>query len=248
MTDQQYINYFEIVKEHIADASVYPFNIPAIQRLQKVTLHPKVTFIIGENGSGKSTLLEALAIQYGFNAEGGSRNFSFATKRTHSPLSDVLRIGRGGLRARDGFFLRAESFYNTASYVDDLEAEKPGLLGHYGNKSLHQQSHGESFFSLFMHRFSGRGFYILDEPEAALSPQRQLSFLVRMHELVGAQSQLVIATHAPMILAYPHAKIIELSLPEPRTVRFTDTEHYAVYKAFLNNPEGMLNQLGIYND
>lgn len=245
MIDRQYINYFEIVKEHITDKEVYPFSIPAIRRLRKVALHPNVTFVIGENGSGKSTLLEALAVQYGFNAEGGSRNFSFATKKTHSSLSDVLRIGRGGIKPRDGFFLRAESFYNAASYVDDLETEKPGLLRQYGNKSLHHQSHGESFFSLFMHRFHGQGLYILDEPEAALSPQRQLAFLVRLHELVQAGSQLVIATHSPIILAYPHARIIELSSAGAKVVSFTETDHYAVYKAFLNNPESMLAELGI---
>ncbi|WP_018628337.1 AAA family ATPase [Niabella aurantiaca] len=244
MIKRQYINYFEIVKEHTT-ADAYPFTIPAIRSLKKVFLHPKVTFIIGENGSGKSTLLEALAVQYGFNAEGGSRNFSFTTRKTHSSLSDFLRIGRGIIKPRDGFFFRAESFYNTASYVDDLETEKPGLLQHYGNKSLHSQSHGESFFSLFMHRFHGQGLYILDEPEAALSPQRQLAFLVRMHELVRAESQLVIATHAPIILSYPNARIIDLSLPKPGVVTFKETAYYTIYKAFFSDPAGMLAKLGI---
>lgn len=247
MIKKQYINYFEIVREKISDQNSYPFNIPALKNIAKVELHPHVTFIIGENGTGKSTLLEALAVQYGFNAEGGSKNFSFSTQRTHSPLSQCIRIGKGIIAPKDGFFLRAESFYNAASYLDVLQKEDPKkrALKAYGNKSLHEQSHGESFFSLFTHRFGGHGVYILDEPEAALSAQRQLAFLVRLHELVNMKSQFIIATHAPLLLSYPHSKIIELSDSGYKTIQFSDTEPFIVHKAFLNDPARMLKELGI---
>ncbi len=247
MIEKQYINHFEIVREKIADSNSYPFNIPALKNITKVELHPNVTFIIGENGTGKSTLLEALAVQYGFNAEGGSKNFSFSTQRTESPLSECIRIGKGIIAPKDGFFLRAESFYNAASYLDLLQKEDPQkrALKAYGNKSLHEQSHGESFFALFTNRFGGHGVYLLDEPEAALSAQRQLAFLVRLHELVNMKSQFVIATHSPLLLSYPHSKIIELSDSGYKTTSFSDTEPFIVHKAFLNDPARMLKELGI---
>ena len=247
MIEKQYINYFEIIREKIPDQNSYPFNIPALRSITKIDLHPHVTFIIGENGTGKSTLLEALAVQYGFNAEGGSKNFSFSTQRTDSPLSQCIRIGKGIIAPKDGFFLRAESFYNAASYLDVLQKEDPKkrALKAYGNKSLHEQSHGESFFSLFTHRFGGQGVYMLDEPEAALSAQRQLAFLVRLHELVNMKSQFVIATHSPLLLSYPHSKIIELTDSGCKITRFPDTEPFIVHKAFLNDPAHMLKELGI---
>ncbi len=247
MIEKQYINYFEILGEKAADKNSYPFNIPALKNISKIELHPNVTFIIGENGTGKSTLLEALAVKYGFNAEGGSKNFSFSTQRTDSPLSDCIRIGRGISTPKDGFFLRAESFYNAASYLDVLQKEDPQkkTLKAYGNKSLHEQSHGESFFALFTNRFGGHGVYMLDEPEAALSAQRQLAFLVRLHELVNMKSQFVIATHSPLLLSYPHSKIIELSDSGYKTIPFSDTEPYIVHKAFMNDPGNMLKELGI---
>ncbi len=247
MIEKQYLNYFEILGEKTADKNGYPFNIPALKNISKIELHPNVTFIIGENGTGKSTLLEALAVQYGFNAEGGSKNFSFSTQRTDSPLSGSIRIGKGIITPKDGFFLRAESFYNAASYLDVLQKEDPQkrALKAYGDKSLHEQSHGESFFSLFTNRFGGHGVYMLDEPEAALSAQRQLAFLVRLHELVNMKSQFVIATHSPLLLSYPHSKIIELSDAGCQAVQFSDTEPFIVHKAFLNNPGKMLKELGI---
>ncbi len=247
MIEKQYINYFELTRDKIADKNSYPFNIPALQNITKIDLHPHVTFIIGENGTGKSTLLEALAVQYGFNAEGGSKNFSFSTQRTDSPLSECIRIGKGIIAPKDGFFLRAESFYNAASYLDVLQKEDPEkkALIAYGNKSLHEQSHGESFFSLFTHRFGGHGVYMLDEPEAALSAQRQLAFLVRLHELVNMKSQFIIATHSPLLLSYPNSKIIELSDSGYKTIQFSETEPYIIHKAFLNDPANMLVKLGI---
>jgi len=164
------------------DEDVYPFNLPVVGTVDELEFHPKVTFLVGENGSGKSTLIEALAVAWGFNAEGGSANFSFGTRASHSPLHNFVRPIRSHKRAKDGFFLRAESHFNVATYVEDT-----GVSG-YGDVSLHEQSHGESFFALLDNRFRGEGLYILDEPEAALSPNRQLSFLARLHELVNRKS------------------------------------------------------------
>ncbi|HTH48245.1 MAG TPA: AAA family ATPase, partial [Candidatus Limnocylindria bacterium] len=192
-----------LLRERVTDFGKYPFNIPAIRTLERLTLHPAVTFFIGPNGSGKSTLLEAIAVKLGLNAEGGNRNLSFATQETHSPLHESLRLERRG-HFTDSWFLRAESFYNVASVVDDL-----GVTSGYGGKSLHAQSHGESFLALLTNRLRGNGLYLFDEPEAALSPQRQLSLLALLHRLVRQRSQLVIATHSPILLAYPHARIYE---------------------------------------
>ena len=220
------------------DDGAYPFNLPVLRGLSRLKLHPKVTFFVGENGSGKSTLIEALAVVWGFNAEGGSRNFNFGTRESHSPLHRYVRPVRGPLRPIDGFFLRAESFFNAASYIDEIDA-----AGSYGGRSLHAQSHGESFFALFDNRFRGDGLYILDEPEAALSPSRQLSFLVRMHELIQARSQFIIATHSPIILGYPDALIYQASDAGLEAVAYEDTETYSVSRGFLNHRETMLRTL-----
>ena len=218
----------------------YAANLPAIKTLQRLELHPHVTFFIGENGSGKSTLLEAIAVADGFNAEGGTRNFNFDSRASHSDLSKWVRVGRSprGRRRSDGFFLRAESFYNVAS-----EIEKLGLVGLYSDRSYHEQSHGESFIDLMTNRLRGDGLYLFDEPEAALSPQRQLAFLVAMHELVERESQFVIATHSPIIMAYPNAWIYEFGADGIQRVEYKETEHYRVTHAFLNRPEQTLRQL-----
>lgn len=238
-----YILSAELLREKIPNQE-YPFDLPVVKFLKKLEFHKNVTFLVGENGTGKSTLLEAIATQYGFNPEGGSKNFHFATQDTHSTLGDFIRIAKGG-KPRDGYFLRAESFYNLASNIDDLEKEQWGLLTHYGDKSLHEQSHGESFFSLFLHRLFGHWIYLLDEPEAALSPQRQLAFLVRLDELVKSGSQLIIATHSPILLSYPHAKIIQISENGFEEIEYKKTEHCQTYKTFLENPDSMLSKLGI---
>jgi len=182
-------------------------------------------------------LLEAIAIAMGFNAEGGSRNFRFSTRVSHSPLHEALKVQRGLKRPRDRFFLRAESFYNVATEVDDLGAQG------YGEKSLHELSHGESFMALVMERFFGNGLYILDEPEAALSPNRQLALLARMHDLVRDASQFIIATHSPILMAYPNAVIYTLENESIQKIDYTDTEHFVVTKQFLNNHEKMLEAL-----
>lgn len=240
---QHFILSAELVRDAIPHQE-YPFDLPVVKFLDKIEFHENVTFLVGENGTGKSTLLEAIATQYGFNPEGGSRNFHFATQETHSCLGDFIRLAKYW-KPKDGYFLRAESFYNLASDIDHLEKERPGLLMHYGNKSLHEQSHGESFFSLFMNRFGGSGIYLLDEPEAALSPQRQLAFLIRLDELVKSGSQLIIATHSPILLAYPHAKIIQITERGFEDIDYKKTDHYETYRAFLASPEKMMEKLGI---
>jgi predicted ATPase len=220
------------------DADRYPFNLPVVRNLDELEFHPKVTFLVGENGSGKSTLIEALALAWGFNAEGGSKNFNFATRTSHSELHRFVRPVRGTRRAKDGFFLRAESYFNVATTIEDL-----GVGDAYGDTALHEQSHGESFMALIEHRFRGRGLYILDEPEAALSPNRQLSFLARMHDLIGQDSQFIIATHSPIILGYPDAWIYQTSPSGLERVAYEDTDHFQVTRNFLNRREAFLDVL-----
>jgi predicted ATPase len=215
----------------------YAAELPAIKALTQLDLHPHVTFFIGENGSGKSTLLEAIAVADGFNAEGGTRNFDFASRATHSDLYKWIKLGRSvrGKRRNDGFFLRAESFYNVATEIENL-----GLVSEkspYGTLSYHAQSHGESFIDLMTNRLRGDGLYLMDEPEAALSPQRQLAFLGAMHELVLREAQFIIATHSPIIMAYRNALIYEFSASGIRPIAYRDTEHYRVTHAFLSRPE-----------
>jgi predicted ATPase len=227
------------------DPPVFPFTLPAIRSLARLALHPNVTFLVGENGSGKSTLLEAIAVGMGFNAEGGSRNFNFSTRASHSSLHEHLRYVRGIERPRDGFFLRAESFYNVSTEIERLD-EGPGgppIIDSFGGKSLHARSHGESFLTLFMERFGRQGFYLLDEPEAALSPQRQLALLSRLHDLVGQRCQFVIATHSPILMAYPNAVIYAFDEDGIREIAYEETEHYRVTHDFLANPARMLRVL-----
>lgn len=233
------------LKDHdFSGSDAYLSDIPAIRALTMLELSAApVTFFVGENGSGKSTLLEAIAIASGFNPEGGSRNFHFATANTHSGLHAHLRIARAPVRPQDGYFLRAESFYNVASNIDALDEGIGDLYRSYGGKSLHRQSHGESFLSLVLNRLGGNGLYLFDEPEAALSPTRQLSLLSAMHALVNENSQLLIATHSPILMAYPNAAIFLLDEEGVRQVAYEDTEHYQVMKHFIANPKRMLDVL-----
>lgn len=220
----------------------YPFTLPAVKSLSEVELHPNVTFLAGENGSGKSTLLEAIAVAFGYNPEGGTRSFNFSTESSHSSLGDYLTLVRGISRPKDGFFLRAESFYNVATYIDELDRELEGgkkIISSYGGKFLHQQSHGESFMALFLNRLTGKGLYILDEPEAALSPMRQMAFISRMHDLVCDASQFIIATHSPIIMAYPNAYILNVEQGY-EVIEYRNTEHYRVTYQFLTDTERML--------
>jgi predicted ATPase len=235
MISSQYIRSIRLNKEKVSNFKQYPFNLPAVKALSNLEFHPKVTFIVGENGSGKSTLLEAIAVQLGFNAEGGTKNFSFSTKSSHSELHDFVTAIKGFKTPNDGFFLRAESFYNVATAIDNYNVTES-----YGSKSLHEQSHGESFLALMMHRFGGKGIYILDEPEAALSPQRQFAVLTRIHDLVLDDSQFIIATHSPILMAYPDAWIYHCSERGISRIAYKDTEHYQITRDFLLNPERML--------
>lgn len=236
--ERLFVKAIRLERDLVGKFDEYPFCIAAIRHLHRLEFHPAVTFFIGENGSGKSTLLEALAIKLGYNAEGGGKNFDFATRETHSCLHEFLRLERGIGHATDGYFLRAESFYNLASQIEDL-----GVEYGYGKKSLHAQSHGEAFLALLLNRLQGDGVYLFDEPEAALSPQRQLSVLTLLHRLVYHQSQLVIATHSPILLAYPNARIYHFTEGGRAEVKYTETEHYQVTKDFLNRHERMLEVL-----
>ena len=243
---KHYLLSLSLCRDKVPAFTEYPYRLPVIRNLSTIEFHPAVTFFVGENGTGKSTLLEAIAVAMGFNAEGGTRNFSFATRESHSPLHEVLVLSKSLKRPRDGFFLRAESFFNVATEIERLDAEPaaaPRVIDSYGGRSLHEQSHGESFFALVTKRFSGNGLYILDEPEAALSPTRQLALLARMHQLVQANSQFIIATHSPILMAYPNASIFLLSEEKIARVKYTDTEHYAVTREFLNKHEVMLKEL-----
>lgn len=228
-----YLRAVRLERERVGDFGSYPFSIPAIGKLEELALDPKITFFVGENGAGKSTLIEAIAVLAGFNAEGGTINFNFGTRRSESELHQALRPIRSHRRPRDGFFLRAESFFNVAT-----EIERLGVGKNYGGKSLHEQSHGESFIALAMNRFDGHGLYILDEPEAALSPQRQLSLLTLMHDLIEARdSQLIVATHSPILMAYPNATIYLLGAEGIEQIAYEDTEHYRITRDFLSSPE-----------
>lgn len=235
------MNYIKGIKLNtMPPTSSYLAGLSAVQFLDTIDFlkfqHP-VTFFVGENGTGKSTLLEAIAIVTGFNAEGGSRDFRFSTKDTHSDLSAYITTIKTTI-PKDGFFLRAESFYNTASYLDETST-----LMRYGGVSFHKQSHGESFFSLITNRFEGNGLYLLDEPEAALSPQKLIALLVSINELVKQNSQFIIATHSPILMAYPDAEIMQFSETGIEKVSYQETEHYTITKQFLDCPERMLHHL-----
>lgn len=239
MLDKGYYQYIMDVKLDIrrSERVEYPLNLRAIKYLNTLEMHPNVTFIIGENGSGKSTLLEGIAIAYGFNPEGGSKNLNFSTMDSHSQLHNLLKVTKGVKHAKDGYFLRAESFYNVATSIDELD-----LANSYGGRSLHEQSHGESFMALITERFFGNGLYILDEPEAALSPTRQLALMRRIHELVEEDSQFIIATHSPILITYPNSIIYSLD-NNYAVLDYDQTEHFNIMRDFTIAPHRMVNYL-----
>lgn len=246
MISTQYVRNISLKREGIESFETYPFSLPAVRSLSTLELHPKITFLVGENGSGKSTLLEAIAVSLGFNAEGGTKNFRFGTRASHSQLNEFIRVTKGTRQPKDGFFLRAESFFNVATEIENLDAAPaygPPIINSYGGHSLHEQSHGESFLALMMNRFGGKGLYILDEPEAALSPQRQLAVLTRMHDLINDDSQFIIATHSPILMAYPDAWIYACSASGLTRTEYRDTEHYQITHDFIMHPERMLKVL-----
>jgi predicted ATPase len=246
MLATHFLQRITLLREKVASFDAYPFRLPSIRQLESLEPHPRVTFFVGENGSGKSTLLEAIAVSLGFNAEGGSRNFGFSTRDSHSELHEYLRLAKGYKRPQTGYFLRAESYFNLATEIEHLDAEPaagPPVIDSYGGVSLHEQSHGESFMALLTKCFGGRGLYLLDEPEAALSPRRQLAALARIHELVRDRSQFIIATHSPILMAYPDAWIYQFTGDGIERVAYEDTEHYQVTREFLTDPQAVLRDL-----
>ena len=237
--DRKFIREIRIDHAKIEHGS-YLNGIKSIQSTKKITFAP-LTFFVGENGSGKSTLLEAIAVGYGFNPEGGSKNFNFSTRDTHSELHKALTIVKGTVQAKDGFFLRAESFYNVASNIDDL-ADCEWRQKYFGG-SLHQKSHGESFMALVQNRFLGNGLYILDEPEAALSPQRILSLIIFIRQLIDKNSQFIISSHSPILLGIPNAKILSFDDGKIAEISYEETSSYRITKSFLNNREQFIKNL-----
>ena len=222
MSNAKYIS--SILFDDSLSENSYLNNLPIIKYLaenKELDFSSNITFFVGENGTGKSTLLEAIAVAYGFNAEGGTKNFSFSTKDTHSELSEHLTLTKRDF-AKDGFFLRAESLYNAATYIDEVKATH-----NYGNVSLHNQSHGESFLSIVQNRFSGNGLYLLDEPEAALSPMRLMTLIVEMDTLLKNNSQFIIATHSPILMASPIILQVMVSTTSLSTSVFRWTASYA---------------------
>lgn len=233
-----------LLKDKIEDFNSYPFSLPLIQRMDQLDLEHPVTFFVGENGSGKSTLLEGIAYQCGFHTAGGSRNNSYEVDQADSALGKYLRLSWLP-KLTNGFFLRAESFYQFASHIDDVDSTH-----NYGGKSLHHQSHGESFLTLFTQKFTKareQSIYLLDEPEAALSPARQLS-LMRIIKDLSPRSQFIIATHSPILLGYPNAEIISFDQDRLQPIDYQDTDHYQITRRFLENPKKILDELFNDND
>ncbi len=237
-----FIRSVRIHRESLATSGSYTAELPWLRHMASDTipLSSPVTFFVGENGSGKSTLLEAIAVAAGMNPEGGSGNFHFSTRESHSDLWEYMTLVKTmGERWRDSYFLRAESFFNVATHLEELDrqpAMSRKLTVSYGGKSLHEQSHGESFFSLLQNRFGGHGLYILDEPEAALSPSRQISMLHIMADLVERGSQFIVSTHSPILTAFPDAVIYEMRETGMRQVGWKETENYILMKRFLGDP------------
>ncbi len=242
-----FLRSFEVTAAR-SERSDYPLNLAAVRNVDSLALDPRMTIFVGENGSGKSTLVEGLAVAAGFNPEGGSTNFNFRTQDHLPELATHLRLIRNPTRPRTGFFLRAESFFNVATEIERLDAEQIGLpgapiAGNYGPKPLHKVSHGESFLALAMNRFGRGGLYILDEPEAALSPTGCLALIRRFNELANEGSQFIIATHSPIVMSFPGALIYLLSESGPKTVSWEDLDHVRIMREFLNDPEIVLRVL-----
>lgn len=229
-----------LLREKISSFDDYPFSIPAIRTLEELHLKSNVTFLVGENGSGKSTLLEAIADRCDFNTAGGGRNNTYDVYGAESQLGPYIRLSWFP-KITNGFFMRAETFYHFATHIDEVDGSG---FTNYGRRSLHEQSHGESFLALFLHRFKGNSLFLLDEPEAALSPTRQLTFLRIIHELVNeGNAQFIIATHSPILLGYPDCDIFSFDHHPIQKIEYEMTEHYQITKYFLQHREKMLEEL-----
>jgi predicted ATPase len=243
-----------LLPERIADPTLYPFTVPAIRSLTHLTFDSRITFFTGENGSGKSTLLEAIAAHIGFGREGGNRNFtneSTDSVRAIDPLTRALRLGFVPYRSGEGFYFRAESLYNIATHLDQLDAEGglgPPVLASYGGISLHARSHGETFFTVLDHKFRRSGLFLLDEPEAALSPQRQLAFLVLIHDTLRdyKDAQFIISTHSPILLGYPAAQILSFDNGHIHQIPYEDTSPAQILQRFVQHRQAFLAEL--FND
>ncbi len=236
----------QILLHRIAYGS-YISQIPSLREGLQLNLKSNVTFFVGENGSGKSTLLEGIAERCGFSLKGGNRNHNrnvgHRFEGYESPLTQLIQLSWTPRRINDGFFMRAENFFNFASYIDELALEDNRILDAYGGRSLHEQSHGESFLSLFNNQFES-GIYILDEPEAALSPARILAFISVINQLEqSGRAQFIIATHSPMLICYPGASIYQFDEYGISEIGYEDTEHFTLTKSFLDNPQFYLRHL-----
>lgn len=219
----------------------YSADLPALRGVERLELDPKVTFLVGENGSGKSTLIEAIAVAAKLNAEGGGKLLRFTTRASHSKLHERLSLERSPLPPLNAFFLRAESVFNMATAIE--QGGTIGVREDVYERPLHEQSHGESFLDIAVNRLGPRGFYLLDEPEAALSVQGQLALMRRIHELVGEHSQFVVATHSPILLGYPGATILELGEDGIRRLDYDQTQQVELTRAFLDHPQRFLRHL-----
>lgn len=234
--NEQFIKSMYIDWNKIEESS-YLRKIEAIKELEELVFDKPITFFVGENGSGKSTLLEALAVSYGFNPEGGTKNYFFSTYDTHSRLYEAIRVSKGYRKAKWGYFLRAESFYNVAT-----KEEEYADFGHPSEK-YHEKSHGESFLALAQNQLRPNGLYLFDEPEAALSPQRQLTLLMEIYACAKQGSQFIIVTHSPILLGMPDAQIVSFDDGRIHSCKYVDTESYKVTEMFINNREQLLGRL-----
>ncbi len=235
---QQLVRTIDIKWEKVADRAAYPWSLPVFRNFEPLELDPRITIFVGENGSGKSTLLEGIAEAVGINSEGGSRNHNFATTLHRSPIADFLRIVRGARRPKTEFFLRAESFYNVSTAYEEMPPDVPEPF-----RDIHLSSHGEGFLRIAMERFGPGGLYLLDEPEAALSPQTLLTLMARMNELIKQDSQFIVATHSPILMAFPNARIYSLTDEGIAPIGYRETSHFQVTKRFINDPESFLRKL-----
>lgn len=241
--DEKYIRGIRIDWNKIEQNS-YIRRIPSIRFLHEINLKENITFFVGENGTGKSTLLESIAVSYGLNPEGGNKNINFSTMNTHSDLHQAMTVIKGPFRPKSSYFLRAESFYNVASKIEDYrDTDYETYYASYGGKSLHDQSHGESFLALIQNRFQEKGLYILDEPEAALSPQRQLTLLMLIHNLARKGTQFIIASHSPILLGIPDASILSFDDDTIHEIPYEETESYRITELFINNKSLLLSNL-----